>query len=249
MYFNFNVLFFFQYIIGICSKYPWVVATILCAIAINFYKKHIKNVNDHYKNQIEHLKLQNEMLLLKNEYENHKHSNEKYLSELRQHNEKIREEIVFLRERKHSCDTESETTVHGKSQTGEDLDEIHMEVDIAKAKRHRFGALRRSLSSSSIPSEHDEEILTTIMSNKMTNDLPVHQQSVIDYVSSLPTSAVQASNPTMKNEDPVDDKAPVKNFLRIPEITITDTISFNNYDVLAQTAALHVNPKKILVGS
>ena len=136
----------------------WIIILVLVLCFHFAFKKYNKQNQDFYQNQIEQLKLQNELLTLKAEYESHKTKNEKNLSELRQHNEKILSEIALLTYAQTSYKPE-------KKLSKEEEAEVHREIDMAKIRRRRFGELRRSLSSSSIPSEHDEDILPYLSSS------------------------------------------------------------------------------------
>ena len=118
-------------------------------------------------------------------------------------------------------------------------EEVDKEIDMAKIRRHRFGELRRSLSSSSIPSEHDDEITTYPPIFEKSISEPTHK-SVFDYVNSLPL--VQTSTTQIKQQKTTTTTTTLSmnnemarhnmNLLQVPEITITDTISFENYESL-----------------
>ncbi|XP_066912927.1 structural maintenance of chromosomes protein 2-like [Clytia hemisphaerica] len=149
--------------------------------------------------------------------------------------QELNTEKLQITETKNVRESKTDNDNHIQKLSKQKKDEVDEEIDKAKLRRHRFGELRRSLSSSSIPSEHDDEITTYPPIFEKPTD-PINK-SVYDYVNSLP--AVQSSTTKIKQQKTTTTTTALsmnnkvvrhQNLLQVPEITITDTISFENYE-------------------
>ena len=197
---------------------------ILSAILI-FTKKNRKNSNNEdgfYISQIEQLKIQNQLLQMKNEFIENKRVTDGDLRELREQSKRIEKEIEILRNESVKSNISEEYNENNKtfrSQSSKcdvmtsECDVVTSKYDVTnpikvhgdevKLRRQRFGELRRTLSSTSIPSEHDDENTEyTPLVNKtkkiVMND-DEEKEYVFKYVDSLPSSSSATTTMTSEN--------------------------------------------------
>ena len=118
------------------------------------------------------LKLQNQLLQMKNDFIESKRVTDGDLRLLRQQNQRFEKEIEILRKQYAAKSNTSEEYKEDESNKTFDCQLSKCDVtnqsdvinatsqiydDKVKIRRQRFGQLRRTLSSTSIPSEHDDE--------------------------------------------------------------------------------------------
>ena len=196
-------------------------ATILFLSAILILKKKKKSSNHNaadgfYVNQIEQLKLQNQLLRMKNDFIESKRVTDGDLRLLRKQNQRIEKEIEILRKQyavksntseKYNEDENNKTfdcqltkcDVTNQSDVINATSQIY--DDKVKIRRQRFGQLRRTLSSTSIPSEHDDENTEYIPLVNKTQKFIVNDdkdKEVFKYLDSLP-SLSSANSTRLKN--------------------------------------------------
>lgn len=90
-------------------------------------------------------------------------------------------------------------------------------------KRRRFGALRRTVSTSSLPSEHDE----TPTSSPPPEKYDVGESSV-DSLEEFNNCSSNLQPPASASKERMNSRNAA--YLTVPDITITDTMTFKNMD-------------------